>query len=386
MSLFWFNGAIPKQGYLKRVLIVHPHGIGDVLWITPVIRALSEYGVKRIDLLLGSRTREIFERNPHANEMFEWDKSPVANIFKKWSRFKKLAVTFWKLWRNHYQVVLDFSLGSQYAFLCQFFFWIPVRLGFNFKGRGRFSTHRLELPDGYTDKPVADYYLDLLNILNIQPTHKRTELFLDERDFQNAEAILKELGLHSGSSILAIAPGGGESWGSDARLKRWPVQYFVQLVKELHRDYGSLCEAIFILGGAAESQLAQQFLEAFPERSVYNLCGRVSIRTAAALIQKASLMLANDGGLVHVAHAIDTPVVAIYGPVDPKVYGPYPAKSAALSLTASGPACRPCYQRFRYQAACKGIECLTMLTPDRILARLHSERFLERLSSVGVSK
>src|SRR3989338_9786261 len=179
MSLFWFNGAIPKQGYLKRVLIVHPHGIGDVLWITPVIRALSEYGVKRIDLLLASRTREIFERNPHANEMFEWDKSPVANIFKKWSRFKKLAVTFWKLWRNHYQVVLDFSLGSQYAFLCQFFFWIPVRLGFNFKGRGRFSTHRLELPDGYTDKPVADYYLDLLNILNIQPTHKRTELFLD---------------------------------------------------------------------------------------------------------------------------------------------------------------------------------------------------------------
>src|SRR3989338_9050302 len=91
MSLFWFNGAIPKQGYLKRVLIVHPHGIGDVLWITPVIRALSEYGVKRIDLLLGSRTREIFERNPHANEMFEWDKSPVANIFKPGPLFKNIC-------------------------------------------------------------------------------------------------------------------------------------------------------------------------------------------------------------------------------------------------------------------------------------------------------
>ena len=386
MKLFWFNQSIPEQGSFKRALIVHPFGVGDALWITPVIRSLNKHGVTHIDLLLGSRTREIFEHNPNINQIFEWDKSPARTIFEKWLRFKKLTVIFQQLWRNHYQVMLDFSLGSQYAFLGQFLFWIPIRIGFNFKGRGRFLTHRAELSDGYTKKPVAEFYLDLLHFLNIHPTNKQTELSLNQEDFQNAAAILKQLGLNSEDSILAIAPGGGESWGKDARLKRWPIQYFVQLAKELRQHHNSLCEAILILGGANESQIASQFLEAFQGKSVYNLCGRVSIRTAAALIQRASFLLANDGGLVHIAHAVGTPVVAIYGPVDPEVYGPYPSNRKSLTMTHSGPACRPCYQRFRYQSECRGVECLTMLTPNQILERLRLERFLERLSAVEVSK
>ena len=113
---------------------------------------------------------------------------------------------------------------------------------------------------------------------------------------------------------------------------------------------------------------------------VHNLCGAASIRVIASVIQNASILIGNDGGLVHIAHAVGTPVVAIYGPADPIVYGPYPSDSKALIITKEGPACRPCYQRFRYQSACSGVECLTELKPEQVLERLQARHFFDQLN------
>ncbi len=366
--------------------MVHPFGIGDAVLITPVIRSLKESGVKKIDLLLGSRTKMLFENNPHVSQIFVWDKSPVARVLERWRRFREVVALFWKLWRNHYQVMFDFSVGGQYAFLSWIFFWIPVRIGFNFRGRGIFLTHKLELREGYAEKSVAEYYLDLLHFLAIRPTNKKPEFFLSEADHQECETILKKFELTGGGSYLAVVPGGGESWGQDARLKRWPVEYFGKLIRELHRTYGGFFEKVLILGGSNEHHLGTELLQEFSGLQVHNLCGMTSIRVTAALIQKASFLLANDGGLVHVAHALGTPLIAIYGPVDPLAYGPYPPDSKALTVTNSGPACRPCYQRFKYQADCKGVECLNHLTVDRVLEQIKSTRFFEQRFTASVLK
>jgi len=186
MNLFWFRQAHwNARTSLERVLLIHPFGIGDALFITPVIRALKESGVRQIDLLLGSRTREIFETNPHMSQIFEWDKSLVSGFSRKWDRLKKLATLFWRLRENRYQVCIDFSPRAQYAFLAWAVFWIPVRIGFNFKGRGLFLTHKEELSQGFVKKPVLEYYCELLHFLNIQVTNKRAELFLTDEDREN---------------------------------------------------------------------------------------------------------------------------------------------------------------------------------------------------------
>ena len=90
-------------------------------------------------------------------------------------------------------------------------------------------------------------------------------------------------------------------------------------------------------------------------------------------------MLANDGGLVHLAHALHVPVMALYGPVSPEVYGPYPSSPGAISLYHEHLACRPCYQKFRYQSDCTGRECLKDLTPDDVYRQLETDGYLERL-------
>jgi lipopolysaccharide heptosyltransferase II len=382
MSLSWFKPTVNLKS-VKRVLIIHPFGLGDALFVTPLIRALKQNGVEEIDLLLGSRTRELFEHNPYVHQIYEWDKSPLSGFSKKWGRFWKLAGTFFAIWGKRYQIVFDLSPRAQYAFLAFFFFWIPVRIGFNFKRRGFFLTHPVQIPEGFTGKSVTEHYLDLFRFFGVPLNSINPELFLSAEDEHERKSIFKQLKLSEPDSLLAVAPGGGESWGRDARLKRWPVAYFAELIRTIQKRY-PFFKHILIVGGAGECELGDDLSKHLNQPFVYNLCGKTGIRTAAALIQKAQLFMGNDGGLVHIAHAMNAPTVAFYGPVDPIVYGPYPQKNTVLTVTNSGPICRPCYQRFKYQEKCKGVECLTQLLPDQVWARIQNAHFLERLVPAAV--
>ena len=383
MNLFWFKPALNFKT-AKRVLIVHPFGLGDSLFVMPLIRALKENGAEQIDLLLGSRTRELFEHHPCIDQIYEWDKSPLSGFSGKWNRFWKLAGMFFSIWKNHYQIAFDLSPRAQYAFVAFFFFWIPVRIGFNFKQRGFFLTHRVEIPEGFTGKSMTEYYLDLVRLAGIQFNQTKPEIFLTKSDHEERKSVFKQLGISESDSILAVAPGGGESWGRDARLKRWPAAYFAELIQTIQKRYPFLFKHVLILGGTEECNLGDELSKCLNGSSVYNLCGKTRIRTAAALIQKAELFVGNDGGLTHMAHAVHAPVIAFYGPTDPIVYGPYPLEDKVLTMTHSGPACRPCYQRFKYQANCGGVECLTQLLPHQVWARIQNTRFLERLAPAGI--
>src|SRR3989338_8519527 len=139
----------------KRILIIHPYGIGDALFMTPVIRALKEAGAERIDLLLGSRTKELFEGHPWVHHIYEWSKNRpqgrAASLKAMIDLVKKLGQLSW----NRYDLCIDFSLSREYAFWAKYFFRIPVRAGFDFKHRGIFLNVKLALQDGFFDKQIG---------------------------------------------------------------------------------------------------------------------------------------------------------------------------------------------------------------------------------------
>ena len=385
MKLSWFNLNRKMEVIPERVLIIHPFGIGDALFITPVIRTLKENRVKQIDLLLGSRTRELFERNPHVNQIFEWGKSEPktwSECFRYWTRSLQM---FSLIRRNRYQIVFDFSLARTYAFLSWLFFGIPIRIGFDFKGRGTFLTQKIRLENGFSEKPVADYYRDLLELARIRNGSKQLEFYFDLSDEVLSNQILDQAGL-TGRSFMVVVPGGGESWGKDARLKRWPIPFFASLVRRICSEERFSNVAILAVGGANERSLGDELKGQLQGLTVHNFCGITSIRVAASLIQKAVFVLANDSGLVHIARSVNAPVVAFYGPVDPKVYGPYPNAPTAIAITHTGPECRPCYRRMRYQADCMGHECLTTLTPAHAFHLIRSSHFFEQIAANLVPK
>jgi len=153
----------------SRILIVNPYGIGDVLFTTPLIRKVRQaFGHCYLACLLGSRTREILEKNPNVDEIFIFDKGK----FDKSSlniRFKMLFSLLSVLRKRHFDLMFDISNAPEYSLFAKVFLRIKTRVGFDYKKRGRFLTHRLKLT-GYQDKHIIEYYMDLARFLGIPQT------------------------------------------------------------------------------------------------------------------------------------------------------------------------------------------------------------------------
>ncbi len=362
---------------IRRVLIVQPYGIGDLLFLTPVFRALRLLPtVEKVDLLLGSRTEAVLQSNPHVDRLYPIDK----DLFHRRSFFgnlRELARLGRQLRKEKYDLLLDYSMRGEYAFLSALFLGIPARAGLDYKRRGFFHTRRLPLPRGFSGRHVVDYYCDLAELAGIRVEDRFLEFYLAPEDRAGAENILHRTEPGTNPRFLALSPGGGDSWGKDAHFKRWPAASFAELADQLAVKMQAAC--VFILGSAGEKELGVEIQGRMKTRAV-NLAGEASLRTAAALIEKSLLFIGNDGGLVHIAHALRKPLIAFYGPVDPGVYGPFPPSPQAFSIFDESLECRPCYRNFRYNASCPDRRCLTEFRPDRVLKILEQKGFHETFS------
>lgn len=361
---------------LRRVLIVQPYGIGDLLFLTPVLRALRLIPtVETVDLLLGSRTDAVVRGNPHIDKIFIMDRDK-AHRQGKLQNLRDLRALGKELSARRYDLLLDYSLRGEYAFFSKFFLGIKRRAGFAYKDRAFFHNIRVPLPDGFKDRHAADTVCDLAQQAGIRVEDRFLEFYTQPRDQEAASAILKEKFGSSNPSFAVVSPGGGESWGKDAHFKRWPVPFFAAFMNLLQEKIPF--QNILILGSGKEKELAEELVRGVKCPAV-NLCGEISLETSAAMIEKAVLFVGNDGGLVHLASALDRPIAAFYGPVAPEVYGPYPKTSRTAAIYKEGLECRPCYQRFRYKSDCAGRECLQDLRPEEALKFLERQDFFSQI-------
>jgi len=362
---------------LKRVLVVHPYGIGDFLFVTPVLRALRLIPtIEKVDLLLGSRTSEVARENPHVDEIFVVDKGRYQKQ-NRWQTFREVAALGLELRSRRYDLLLDYSLRSEYAFLSRLFLGIPRTAGFNYKRRGFFHTIRFPLPEGFSQRPAVDIYCGLAERAGVRAQDRWLELYLS--DSARSGALQKwqtKTGRKDLGRFLFVSPGGGESWGKDAHFKQWPAPFFAELCGRLCAAGGF--EGVVILGSPGEKELAAE-LSAKLSVPFFNFSGELSILESAAVLEQAALFLGNDGGLIHMAHALRVPLIAFYGPVDPAVYGPAPASPRAFAVYKKDLACRPCYKRFRYNSACEKRECLQELTPNEVWGQIEASGCLERV-------
>ena len=356
---------------IRRILIAQPYGIGDALFTTPLLRALRTLPtVEEVDLLLGSRTEAVFRNNPHVDQIFSLDKGQWHQEGS--GRMVRDAFSLWKTLKGRYDLLLDFSLQREYGFYGGLFLQIPRRIGFNFKNRGLFLTQSLALPDGFDGQHVIDFYCELGRLMGLEIDERFPEFYLSGENREEASRILEKHSISDSSRFIAVAPGGGESWGKDAALKRWPVASFLELLGLMKNRIGF--EGVLVLGSQTERELGEEIERESPVPAV-NLCGELTLGGCAAVLEKSSLLAANDGGLVHLAHALRVPLVAFYGPANPKVYGPYPETPEAIAIAKRGLPCRPCYFRFRYNSACSDKACLTDLSAGEVTEFLDQKNF-----------
>jgi lipopolysaccharide heptosyltransferase II len=191
---------------------------------------------------------------------------------------------------------------------------------------------------GFADVPIA---LDL----PVQPQARSA-----------VERMLIDGGLKAGEPYALIAP--GTRW----ETKRWPAERFAAVARMLRSEHGL---AVVLAGAPDEVDVADRVRELAGGR-VVNLAGRTSLLEMTALVAGAAIVVMNDTGPMHLAVALNRPLVAIYGPTNPSRTGPYGQENAVVRLDL---ACSPCYLK-RLSQCPYGHRCMQQLTPQTVAERV----------------
>ncbi|MBU1006788.1 MAG: glycosyltransferase family 9 protein [Candidatus Omnitrophica bacterium] len=364
----------------KRILIINPFGVGDVLFSTPLISAVRKKDpLSYIAYICNIRTRETLETNPDINEVLVFERSEYRALWakSKLACIKKLLGFWGGVRKRKFDIVIDLSLGKEYAFLC----WvsgIKERRGFNYKGRGRFLTHKVRF-DGFNDKPVAEYYLDVLSSRLRPPLADKLEQYSSseveknivkavliplKEDSEYIDNFLKASVVSDTSVLIGISPGGGMSFGKkNQSRRRWGAEKFSELADRLAEKFKA---TIILIWGPGEEDLVAEIAGRMKQKAL--IAPQTTIRQMAALCGRCSLVICSEGGPLHIAASQGVKTVSIFGPVDENVYGPYP-KSEKNIIVTSNISCRPCYKKFKLPE-CETKKCLEDITVETVETRI----------------
>ncbi len=340
----------------RSLLILKPCCLGDVLMSTPTIVALRRaFPQARIDFAVGGWSRPVVEHNPRLDGLV--DCGPVGSGPYSWADYRALVR---RLRAGGYDAcfVLD---RSPLMALLPWLAGIPHRIGLDSGGRGFAHTVRVPV-EGV--KHEAELYLDTVRAAGIEVVAPRLEFFPTETDRVEMERILSAAlsSFPSPPSPLAlIHPGGGANPGMTLSAKRWPPPRFAALADRLMAEAGA---TVLLVGGPGDEPLAEAVKGAMQHQPV-DLTGRLSLGQLGALCQRSRLFVGNDTGAMHLAVAVGTPTVALFGPSDPRMYGPFGAGHVALWHDMG---CNPCFVAGRFRADCARFRCIEAVTVDEVWA------------------
>ncbi len=355
--------TLKKNAALKpKILIINPFGIGDVLFTIPLIMAIKEkYPESSIGYWSNLRVKPLLESFAGVDKIFDLSRGDIKKIYQD-SFFKGLVRSLklaYDLKKERFDICFDLSLDHRYSLFSKII-GIRRRIGFNYKGRGRFLTDKIDIA-GYREKHAVEYYLDLLRFLNACPGEKSLSLSVPIASEIRVKDILSAAHLEKNDLIIGIAPGAGGSWGKDAGYKHWPALKFAQVADRLADKFKA---KIVLVGDESENPIADVIMSAMHNKPV-NYVGKISLDLLPALIKNFGLFITNDGGPMHLAVALGVKTVSIFGPVSELVYGPFPGGENNLVLKWDGK-CRPCYNNFRLPVCDKDKECLKAVSVDSV--------------------
>ncbi|MBF0216267.1 MAG: glycosyltransferase family 9 protein, partial [Candidatus Omnitrophica bacterium] len=215
--------------------------------------------------------------------------------------------------------------------------------------------------EGFEDKHVVEYYLDLLGLMNVPATVREARITVDPGTLMWAREYLKKKGM-TARPFIGIIPGGGSSWGPRAGRKRYSPAGFAKAADELASLYGPVA----LLGDVSEESLCREVASAMRDQPLFIETG-LDLERYMGLLSVLDIVILNDGGPLHIARALGLRTVSIFGPVDPNVYGPYPPSEGNKVITARGLECRPCYLRFKLPECGYDGACLEKIDPSEIV-------------------
>ena len=335
-----------------KFLIIRFSSIGDVILTTPLVRCLrEEYPTSQIDFLVKKEFAVVLANNPHLNNIITFDKKAGKGELNR----IRLVVK-----QNDYTHILDIQKNIRSLFISAGTGAFVT--GFSKKLLARDLLIRFGKNIYSEIKPVYLRYFESAAALGVEYDGKGTEVFPAVSETEKVSEILKQNKIISGTPILVIAP--GAQWEN----KRWPVEGYATASDTFCRQTGAFP---VLIGGPGDVEICNKVKDLMKTPSL-NLAGKLSLMGSASMLGMANMVFTNDTGMLHMAQAMKTAVVAVYGPTTRELgFFPLPENSRVAEIDVS---CRPCTQKGLHSCPKKHFRCMNDIKPE-LVSNLAAELF-----------
>lgn len=379
----------------QKILLIKLSALGDVVHTIPVLNKLRRrYPGAQLDWLMNPAIAELLRRHPAITDIVEfareewsapWRLAPYVSYAKLASRLRE----------SRYDLVVDMH-GQLRTAILTLATGAPVRIGFDrprarvwdastrqlpelarkhaWQGAREGSwlayTHRIPVPT--LDRHAVDRYLSIGPVLGLDENPADFSFPISPDADARVESLMRRHGIDGGATVT-LAP--GTIW----ETKHWGSDNFAEVARHfLGKNF-----AVALIGSRRERAVCEQVARLAP--GAVNLAGMTALGELAALIRRSAMVVTNDSGPMHLAVALDRPVVSIFGPTDPVWIGPYRRANAVLQAALP---CSPCYLR-RLERCRHDHACMKQVSPLAVIARaeqvLGVDGTLSHTAQVGAS-
>lgn len=327
----------------KKILVTFLMHLGDLTLTTPFIHALRKAAPDaHITYLVDEKLKDVVLHNPYLDEVITIDKKGRDNSILG------LMACARKLSGMNFDVLINLHPNERCSFICALT-KCKLKTG---------TTHTIFKPMWDVFIPLnrkihaADMYLDVLTQIGVKNLeHNGLEIFPSDEHFKNADEFWRNHGVFGSDKLI------GFNIGSAVVTKRWAPERFAQVADHFaEKGY----KPVFF-GGTMDEEMVQGAIS-FMKSTPVVATGSFTIGTLAAAMRRCSLIITNDSGPMHVAISQKVPIVAMYGPSSPKLYGPY-TKDATI-VTAQPP-CLGCASGMKHK--CDDMQCMTRLYVEQVI-------------------
>ncbi len=323
----------------RKILIVKPSALGDIVHALPVLHLLRRrFKTAEISWLVVPAFASLLEGHRLLDDVLLFERKRFANLWRDPSAAKGLFSFAMRLRREKFDLAIDLQGLLRSGWIA----WqtrAPVRVGFSYAREGASGLYTHHVHTDTPERHAVERYLDVCEALGAGRGPVVFDFDLKDEARQSVRAMTAELGEYA-----VLFP--GTNW----ETKRWPAERFEALIHPLRERFGL---ATIVGGGNQERDIAQNWAGAT------NLAGKTDLKQLVALIDGARLVIANDSGPMHIASALNRPLVTLFGPTNPVRTGPYGRMDTVLRLDI---ACSPCYSR-----SCSHLSCMRWLDVDSVL-------------------
>ena len=328
------SGAPP----VKRILLIKLRYLGDVVLCTPVLPLLrKQFPDAKITFLVKPGTTAVLKGNPYLDEVW------VLPRKSWWQQLRFLQ----KVRREKFDTVIDLTDGDRSAFLT----WVTgaaVRLGFNRERRWRGRFYTQVLPSAYGTMHMVEYHQQALAGLGITQAVGNPEIYIHSNQSEADQEGLNEI-FSKNQPLVLLHP------TARYTFKAWPLERFAALADWLSEQG----VGVALIGSQREIQIGQQIVNLSRSKPM-SLMGNTQLSQLTALMKRSQLLIGNDGGPMHIAAAVGCPVLGLFGPTDPAVWGP---RGPKVKVIYKGLNCDECF----YPGCARGEEsCMRQISVEEV--------------------